>query len=292
MKKIFNLLFATSLALGFVACSDDDDSPATGDLTLNLSGLEELGDDYVYEGWVIVDGEPVTTGRFTDIAFPQTFDVAQEDLDAATAFVLSIEPSVGDDPAPADTKLLIGAFSGDTANVTSNGIVTVEGEDFSDSSGKYILATPTDGGDMTDEYSGIWFLDNSGTENVAGLTLPTLAAGWAYEGWVVIDGEVFSTGTFLSATGADDNANTPLYSTGGGPGYPGEDFLTGNDLFPTDLRGGVAVISVEPVPDNSAAPFTLKPLASVIPADAMVHTTITMGTDGPVTAELTGTVTK
>ena len=35
------------------------------------------------------------------------------------------------------------------------------------------------------------------------------------------------------------------------------------------MRGKIAVISIEPYPDNSEAPFTLKPLAGDIDADAM-----------------------
>ena len=261
-----------------------------GELTLNLDGLEELGDDYVYEGWVIVDGAPVTTGTFTSVDFPQTFEVDQETLDSATMFVLSIEPAIDPDPAPAATKILSGAFDGDSADVDSS----VQVADFSESYGKYILATPTDG-DTTNEYSGVWFLDNSGESPVAGLSLPDLAAGWAYEGWVVINGTPVSTGTFTSASGADSNANSATYGPGGGPGYPGEDFLMGsfNGVdFPTDLRGNMVVISVEPVPDDSTAPFVLKPLATTIPSDAMTHAVLDIPVaSGPVTS-LSGTVTK
>ena len=60
--------------------------------------------------------------------------------------------------------------------------------------------------------------------------------------------------------------------------------------FPTDLRGATIVISVEPFPDNSPLPFTLKPLAHMVPVTAMTHTTIPMGT-GPV-ATISGSVTR
>ena len=293
MKKILNSALALVLALGFVACEGDDDATntsTTGELTLNLDGLEELGEDYVYEGWLIVDGSPVTTGVFTSVEFPQTFEVENEVLDAATMFVLSIEPAVDPDPAPAATKILSGAFNGgDSADVNSHALVA----DFGTSTGSYIVATPTDGGMDTDEYSGVWFIDNSSGSNVAGLDLPELQPGWAYEGWVVIDGAPVSTGTFTAVDAADNNANSPTYGPGGGPGYPGEDFLMGsfNGVdFPTDLRGGMVVVSVEPVPDDSTAPFVLKPLANGIAADAMTHTTLALG-EGPV-VELTGTVTK
>ncbi|RED45995.1 anti-sigma factor [Seonamhaeicola aphaedonensis] len=280
------------IALGFltVSCSDDDNPVKTSRLTLNLDGLEALGPDYVYEGWIIVDGSPVSTGTFTSVSFPQTFTVDKEQLQNATTFVLSIEPAVDTDPAPAATKILAGDFSGDDANVNSNGIVG----DFSASYGKYILATPTDTDD-TNEESGVWFLDNSSGSPVAGLNLPALDAGWKYEGWVVFDGTPITTGTFTAVNAADDNAATSMFKgdAGNGPAYPGEDYLQNAPAgltFPTDLRGKTIVISVEPDPDNSAAPFTLKPLAHMVPTDAMTHTAIMMG-DGPVKS-LTGVVSR
>ncbi len=287
-------MFLTVLTLStFVySCSNDDDdnTPTTANLTLDLAGLEALGDDYVYEGWIIVDGAPVSTGTFSSVTFPQSFTVDAEQLSRATTFVLSIEPAVDPDPAPAATKILAGNFSGSSASVNSIGIVG----DFSASSGTYILATPTDTDD-TNEESGVWFLDNSSGSAVAGLNLPTLTDGWKYEGWAVIDGTPVTTGTFLSGNVADDNAATSMFKgdANNGPNYPGEDFLQNAPAgltFPTDLKGMTIVISVEPVPDNSPNPFTLKPLAHMVPANAMNHTAINMGT-GPV-ASLTGTVTR
>lgn len=298
IKKTFLGLLALSFFA--VSCSSDDDNntSTTSDLTLNLQGLEALGNDYVYEGWIIVNGQPVSTGTFTSVTFPQTFPVNTQQLESATTFVLSIEPAVDPDPAPAATKLLAGDFSGNVANVNSDNIVVGSGSALTSlgaSTGKYILATPTDMDD-TNESSGVWFLDNTNAPNlVAGLNLPTLADGWKYEGWVVFDGTPISTGTFTSADAADDNSATSLFKgdAGNGPNYPGEDYLQNAPtglMFPTDLKGRTVVISVEPYPDNSSAPFTLKPLAHVVPANAMVHTVIDMG-DGPVET-LMGSVTR
>ena len=284
-------LVVIALSAFTFSCSDDDDNtPSIADLTLNLAGLEALGNDFVYEGWIIVDGAPVSTGTFSSVNFPQSFTVDEDQLIRATTFVLTIEPALDPDPSPAATKILVGDFSGNAANVNSNGIVA----DFSASSGTYILATPTDTDD-TNEESGVWFLDNSSGSAVAGLDLPSLTDGWKYEGWVVIDGTPLSTGTFLSGDLADDNAATSIFKgdANNGPNYPGEDFLQSAPAgltFPTDLKGMTIVISVEPVPDNSPNPFTLKPLAHMVPNNAMNHTSINMGT-GPV-ASLSGTVTR
>ena len=162
-----------------------------------------------------------------------------------------------------------------------------------DSTGTYILATPTDGGMDTDEASGVWFLDNTNAPPaVAGLDLPTLPAGWAYEGWAVINNTPISTGTFTSVSGADDSG---IFSgDASGPAYPGEDFLNNAPAgvtFPVNLQGAPIVISVEPVPDNSAAPFLLKPLVGMTPADAATHTALSMGNNATATNP-TGTATK
>ena len=290
MKQVIKLAIAFLVVISLASCNNDNETDPIGTLTLNLSGLEDLGSDYVYEGWIIVNGSPVSTGTFRSTIFPQTFNVDANQLNSATTFVLSIEPAVDPDPAPADTKLLAGDFSGNNASVSSSNLVG----DFSNSSGKYILATPTDT-DANNEESGIWFLDNSSGSAVAGLTLPTLPAGWKYEGWVVFNGTPISTGTFTSVSAADDNASTSPYkgTTGDGPGFPGEDYVMNAPsglTFPTDLKGKTVVISVEPYPDNSTAPFTLKPLAHMIPANAANHTTLTMGV-GPIT-DLSGTVSR
>jgi len=295
MKKI---KYLGALAIGLLAtsCGNDDEAiiaPVNSTLSFNISGLENLGTDYTYEGWIIVNGSPVSTGVFTvndaGVLSQTTFSINTIQLNSATKFVLSIEPAVDPDPAPSNTKILSGDFSGNSASINSNLVA-----DFSTATGKYILATPTDA-DSTNEASGIWFLDNSSGSNVAGLNLPTLAAGWKYEGWTVFAGGPVSTGTFTTGGMADDNAATSPYkgTVGTGPGYPGEDYVMGTaagENFPTDLKGKTIVISVEPDPDNSPAPFTLKPLAHMVSASAMNHTTITMGV-GPVT-QLTGVVTR
>lgn len=273
MKRVYTILFLL-LALITFSCDDDDSTPTTADLILNLVGLEELGPDYVYEGWIIVDGAPVSTGTFSSVSFPQSFTVDYNNLKSASKFVLSIEPAVDGDPAPAATKILVGDFNGNTANVSTDII-----GDFSNSMGSYILATPTDG-EMSNETSGIWFLDPSSGSPMSGLDLPELSAGWKYEGWVVMNGMPISTGTFTNVAATDefDGFSGPnmLPSPNGADGFfPGEDFLQNAPdglTFPTDLSGTTAVISVEPYPDNSPNPFTPKPLVGMVPSPAMDHT--------------------
>lgn len=270
-----NIPFFVLLALVSSSCSTDNnidaiEVPETAALTLNLNGLENLGADYLYEGWVIVDGSPVSTGTFAvddNGGLSQTqFTMDSQMLATATKFVLSIEPNPDPSPSPADTKLFVGDFNGNTATLGTGTVAP----SFDVVLGKFIIAAPTGTGADEEKYSGVWFLDNSSGSQIAGLELPELEAGWKYEGWVVIDGVPVTTGTFVSVSGSDEAA--PFSGSNPGPMYPGEDFLLNAPQslqFPTDVRGKTAVISIEPFPDNNAAPFTLKPLAGMIAIDAM-----------------------
>lgn len=263
IKKMFLVVLTAGIFV--TSCSDDDDNNDSNlaDLTVNLSGLEVLGSDFVYEGWIIVDENPVSTGTFSSIDFPQTYEVDATQLAVATAFVLSIEPAVDPDPAPAPTKILVGEFNGDTANVWI-GTITPDSNDFSNSWGKFFLATPTDNIDGNDE-SGIWFGVPGTMPPAPGFGLPTLAEGWRYEGWVVTDNGPITTGTFTAFDVADDT-NQFSGTDNSAPPIPGEDFLNEAPegfTFPLDVRGKTVVISIEPSPDNSPSPFLLKPLSVV-----------------------------
>ncbi len=287
----FGMFLITFSILTFTSCKDDEPTDAT--FNMNVSGLEDLGDNFRYEGWLIVDGSPVTAGIFSVDANGQmstsTFTVSESDLSSASTYVLTIEPFPDSDPSPSDVHVLAGDFSGNSASLTVNHGAAL-GTNFSGASGGYILATPTDG-EMNNENSGVWFLD-PGAGPGAALNLPTLPTGWAYEGWAVINGTPVSTGTFTSVTGADNSA--PFSGTMGGPPFPGEDFLMNAPSglsFPTDLSEGAIVISVEPVPDNSPAPFAIKPLMGAVPAGAADHTFYNMGNISGDTNP-TGTVTR
>lgn len=263
-------MFLAVLAIGILAtsCSSDDDNnnPSISDLVLNLNGLEDLGSNFVYEGWIIVNGAPVSTGRFSSITFPQTFEVNTEQLNSAVKFVLTIEPNVDSDSAPAATKILAGDFVGNSATV---GLEPVAASgDFNDSWGKFFLRTPTDetGTNNGNDENGVWF-GAPGMPPATGLGLPVLNDGWKYEGWVVVDGVgPLTTGTFTSFTTADDSNDFSGTQNNAGPPIPGEDFFNNAPAgftFPLDVRGRTVVISVEPNPDNSPAPFLLKPLVGM-----------------------------
>ena len=252
----------------------DDGSLALAEITTNVAlefdGLEPLGDDFVYEGWVIIDGEPYSTGRFiVDVDGNQEYlsGSAIEDVSEASTFVLTIEPAESDDPAPSTVRLLAGDFVDGEAQL-SVGHAAALGTDFSDASGQFILATPTTES-TDDEVYGVWFIDIVDGAPVAGLDLPVLSDDWVYEGWVVVDGQAVSTGRFSDPAGPDD-FNGFAGDDADAPPFPGEDFIQNAPEgleFPKNLAESTVVISIEPADDDSPAPFTLKPLLAEVPRD-------------------------
>ena len=280
MKKLILATFTASLLL--ISCNNDDEvivlpevvAPEEPGLKLNLTGLENLGPDYKYEGWLVVGGTPVSTGIFivdnNGVLSKTLFTVDPTTLSTATTFVLSIEPTIDPSTAPSDTKYLVADFSGNTAAISANII-----GDFNTATGKYFLGTPTDGN--MNPSAGVWFLDDTSGSALAGLNLPVLDAGWKYEGWVVSNGVPVSTGRFSDPNGSDDAA--PFSGSMPAPPFPGEDFLTNAPAgvtFPGNLSGATLVISIEPEPDNSPMPFALKPLSASIANPAVTGTTLPM----------------
>ena len=198
----------------------------------------------------------MTSGRF-DLSSDDetvTFDIDPALADDSTLFVLTIEPAVGDDPAPAPTHVVAGEIVGGQATLTA-GHGAALGDDFLSASGGYILATPTTAADGSDDDQGVWFLDPQAGP-APSLDLPVLPEGWAYEGWVVGPNGPVSTGVFVDPAGADSDGAGPTAGPDGSPPFPGQDFIHP----PMSLLGGAVVISVEPSPDNSPAPFFMKPL--------------------------------
>ena len=113
-----------------------------------------------------------------------------------------------------------------------------------------------------DDYElGVWFLDPKA--GAPSLDLPVLPDGWVYEGWVVGEDGPVTTGRFLDPSAADQDGGGAAAGPDGTPPYPGQDFVNP----PRDLRGGKVVISVEPEPDDSPMPFSLKPLVDGLVSD-------------------------
>ena len=246
-------------------------------LVLDFSGIKPLANGFHYEGWAIIDGSPVSTGKFNvdadgnlvaltgKVIINAEFDVGR-DLGNAMAIAITIEPAGDTDSIPSGTKYLVGSVANGFVNLSVSHSAALGG-DFLSASGTYILATPTDGAD-TNETSGIWFIDLSSGGPMPGLQLPPLPPSFEYEGWVIIDGTPVSTGKFRDVAAAD--SGNPFSGPEPGKPFPGEDFLRNAPdglTFPSDIRGRTAAISIEPVTDDSPAPFALKPLVGGIAAD-------------------------
>lgn len=223
IKKFFSMAMIATAILA-TSCEDDDDASemtmkeGMSTLKSSVKGLAPLGDDYLYEGWVLVDGTPVSTGRFSlnsDGSIPaEGLTTKTEYISKATAFVLTIEPKKGDDPAPSATKLFKADFSNNTATVAQGEVL---GLDAFTTSGEatYFLRTPTDEtaetGNNGNDQNGVWFgipqpnaAPKNGFSNVPALTAQS---GWRYEGWVVVNGNPISTGTFYAFSGKKDSGN-------------------------------------------------------------------------------------
>lgn len=252
------LAFAAALGLTTAACGDDDDmGTETRELSVSFTDLPTLGDGYVYEGWLIVGGQPISTGRFTET--DSHFAELDASVDGAEAFVLTIEPAMGDDPAPSDVHIVAGDLDDNGRAALSIDHGAALGVDLASATGTFILETPSSMMTMDDYNQGIWWLDMSAGPG-ASLDLPELPAGWVYEGWVVGDDGPISTGTFTAADMADSDMGGDAAGPDGTPPFPGQDFIDPA----MDLVGMMAVISVEPMPDDSPMPFVLKPLAGAI----------------------------
>ena len=231
MKRTLVLILAVG-SIGLAACDDDPIVPVNEVLELAFTGLEPLANGYHYEGWAIINGAPVTTGKFNvdgsgnlvttsgSLIAGGAFETGM-DLEAATNIVITVEPAGDSDDVPADTHVLAGPIAGGVGTLTV-GDGAALGNDFLAATGDFILATPTDG-EMNNENSGIWFLSLASGSPAAGLSLPALPAGWAFEGWAVTGGQPVTTGRFTAVDMVDLAA--PFSGAMAGPPFPGEDFL-------------------------------------------------------------------
>ncbi|WP_108869240.1 anti-sigma factor [Aquimarina aquimarini] len=264
MTRNILLIAPLLLAVLFSSCSSDDDRPPTATIELETIGLIPLTGGSSYQGWLVVNGQTVPTKKFTN-GSRESLEVLASDLENASQFIITIEPKGDiDDNKPSDAKILTGNFTGNSAQLTFENVVA----DISSVSGQFYMATPTDnagGVDNGNDEFGVWFM--SGT-NAPGLTLPKLAKGWKYEGWVDFGGKILSTGTFADVDVTDDG-NFFKGSGGTVPEFPGEDFLVlpsqiplEGITLPAEVKSEKVYITIEPYQDNDPAPFFIKPLSA------------------------------
>ncbi len=246
--------------------------PVKGATVLHEEGFIKIGEFNVSPDGSYLVGANGALAKFT---LP-----ANQDPQLLDDIVITIEsPASPPDSGETGPIVMGGKFQGDEH--TAHAFLTMLyldafGTDFSSARGSYTLAAPTS--DPADSNSGIWFFQGSPPAPSL-VSLPLLPNGWRYEGWVMALGisppAYYSTGKFLRADSADFDGPGPGSGPGNGLSFPGQDFITG-DLPRPDLRLPEYSfgVTVEPEPDNSAAPFFLRILTSTTVHGAMNNTAL------------------
>ena len=134
------------------AVAKDDDKMAEdammesgASLKLDFSGVQPLANGYHFEGWAIIDGNPVSTGKFNIGPNGELLDLEgiaktggifdwQEGLDMASSVVITIEPAGDIDDIPTATHYLAGSVLNGMADL-SVGHAAALGDDFSSAAG-------------------------------------------------------------------------------------------------------------------------------------------------------------
>lgn len=283
MKKL--LLCCSIIIFTLYGCKDDDlstsNSPDEGSqITIDIQNLPALSDSARYEAWLFGDKNAVAKIGVLNPASGSVnavFDIKLVDLKKAKYVIITVEPTREDSAAavnPSTSHILAGAIEVNNATMDVQNDFALK-TNFTDAAGKYFLATLSDPLNANTK-SGLWFAQMVDGKPAAGLTLPVLAAGWRYEGWVEVNGKKMSTGQFTAANQSDLAApysgTTPVL-------FPGEDFLNNAPAgltFPLNLAGAKLSITVEPNAENYSEPFNLIVLSANIPADASASTNYDM----------------
>ncbi len=282
MKKLF-LILAVSM-ISFWGCEYFENSTTinSSSLELNITGLPKLNDTLTYVAWFDTDDRPpvfikqLSPNSQGDVFFKEEQKLAY--LDSAQIFLVTVERK---------SQLTATNFTASSRIVLSgrfvNGLCNLSlGEtfkDFSQTSAKYTLYTPTDGNLASNPYGGIWFVDSVDVnKTVAGLNIPLLFAGWIYEGWIEVNGNKLSTGRFRNPKAAD--LFNGYSATAASIPFPGEDFINNAPsgfTFPLNLRGAKSFVSLE-INDGSTRGNTpgLVLYEANIPADAVSQKSYSM----------------
>mgnify|MGYP006999715503 FL=1 len=279
MKKI-SILAIIAIGIFFTSCTKNDEETVKM-ITQSFENLPDLGANYVYEGWLIVGNEKISTGRFTNTegANYSSGLIDIEKANAATMYVLTIEPTTetgADLSSPSGWIFSKGSFTNNTATPSTNDALFSGASNLETATGNFFLKAPSVGNTGSDA-NGIWFIDALPPTTGGFTNLPALADGWIYEGWVVVpnannEATPISTGRFSDSNMADESFfgaanNNEFKGPNGVPPFPGEDFIADPNsrypdvTFPIDLTNATVVISIEPTTNDAASPFGLKPFA-------------------------------
>lgn len=277
MKRWVTSVVATLLLLGTQACGNTPRQfnplpAALGDLrgvALGFDGLQPLGEgEGIYAAWMRLDnrdvvglgpfnvdanGQPITVGGERI----ERFSAAENLFNAVNVFV-TLEPGGTPGASPGSAIYLQGPFFDGVAQLSVPVPLLLP-----EAAGSYRVFTPTDGPD-TNEGSGVWAVSVDGDPL---LQLPPLNTVYAWEHYMIIDGQTLTMGRFNNPA-ARDFAN--LYSGPEmAPQFPGEDFVANAPAgltFPADLAGARLLLTLEPILDDTVAPSQLVVLEAILPA--------------------------
>jgi len=262
-------------------------------VTFSFENLEPLRGGLNYQAWAVEYrnasywGSPIgifnfnENGQMVDPVSGETLTGTLEaSVDAQDLYGVQVTIELSDVVVaqPSSIYILGGSMVDGSADLSQESWLSTA-VDFSQSSGRYFLATPSD--DLEDnELSGVWFADYGSGDPFQGLLLPQAPTNWDYEGWVVLGDDTISTGKFYYSAIAD---TTNIYGgiTGNYP-FPGQDFLyqaPEGKTFPTDLSGVPIFVTMEPYEQfdtEPLSPFPFKLFEATIPLDAVPHTNYDM----------------
>jgi len=308
MKKI-TILATIAIGLVFVSCSKNEEETEKT-ITQSFQNLPDLGTNYVYEGWLIVGSEKISTGRFTHTEGVNYSSglIDIEKANAATTYVLTIESTTETGTellSPSGWIFSKGNFSNNTAISSTDDALFLGATNLETATGNFFLKAPSVGATGSDA-NGIWFIDALPPTKGGFTNLPILATGWIYEGWVVVPdvtgtATAISTGRFTDPNIADESFfglvnNNEFKGPNGVPPFPGEDYIVDPNsryadvTFPIDLQNATVVISIEPTTNDAATPFGLKPFVITLSNQA-VATAVNI-TNNYAGKAISGTVTR
>jgi len=268
--------------VGVLAALVPASASASSDRHKLLIGAKDLPrlSGALYEAWIVKGDRKLSAGVFNVREQPHGQLVrlrAPIDPARADMIVVTIEPDPDPDPGPSAVAILAGEPHRHFA-------VLRFPIDLRRAAGSFILATPTDD-DPANEAAGVWFLDPAGGP-APSLSLPQPPAGWVFEGWGVTQGTPLTTGRFTSVAGSD--LASPFSGPNPGPPFPGEDFvarLPASVVPPVNLADGRSTVVITVEPDigrqdpTGDGPFSIKPLAGAVPADASPGTSLPLRRD-------------
>lgn len=256
-------------------------------LYIRLDSFKRLQGGYNYEGWLMLKGTPVSTGKFNlDPENLNVYDtlnkphgyianvlfVFKQDISTADEFFITMEPKGDMDLIPTGIKIVFGKIDSLKSKAEALNSDAI-GLDFKLSTGSYIIGTRST--IPVDKFPfGIWFAKRvKGEEDIlTGLNLPAITqnASWTYEAWLIYKtvptDEYFKIGRFIKPDAPDSSKLSPLAPNQVPIPVPGEDFIY-DDTLKLNNGSYKLLITLEPRIDNEKnSPFFIKLFENNIPS--------------------------